>query len=80
VIPTEGGDASTVLQKRFLSVLKDLEGRTVGADALFDVLKLEVLDWRLDHGVDTEALAPMPDAADSIAAIRTSAPPEEAPS
>lgn len=80
MIPTEGGDASTDLQKRFQSVLKGLAGRAVGTDALFEVLKLEVLDWRLDHGVDARALAPVPDAADSIAAIKTPAPPEEASS
>ena len=49
--PTEGGGASTDLQKRFKTVLEGLAGREVGTDALFDVLKLEVLDWRLDQGV-----------------------------
>ena len=56
MIPTERGDASTDLQKRFVSVLDGLQGRFVGPDALFDVLRLEVLDWRLDHGVDADSL------------------------
>lgn len=74
MIPTESGGASTDLQKRFETVLKGLQGRAVGTDALFDVLRLEVLDWRLDHGIDAEALK------STSEEISIKAPPEEAPS
>jgi hypothetical protein len=80
VNPTEGGGASTDLQKRFETVLKGIEGRVVGADLLFDVLRLEVLDWRLDHGVDADALKGASDPAEAIAGVKAPAPPEEAPS
>ena len=37
-------------------MLSKLTGRSVGADALFETLKLEALDWGLDHGVEIELL------------------------
>lgn len=79
MIPTESGGASTDLQKRFETVLNSLEGRAVGADALFDTLRLEVLDWRLDHGVDDNALRSTGNSAEPMA-FKAPAPPEEAPS
>ena len=39
-----------------MSVLARLDGRKVGADALFETLKLEALDWGIDHSVETEML------------------------
>lgn len=41
------------LQARFKSVLGGLDGRTVSVDALFDVLRLEILDWGMDHQIET---------------------------
>lgn len=57
-----------------------LEGRDVRTDALFDVLRLEILDWRLDHGVDARTLTLAADADGIAAAIMNPAPPEEASS
>ncbi len=56
VIPREGAGASAELAARFSSVLADAQGRTVSSDALFDTLKLEALDWGLDHGVETTVI------------------------
>ncbi|WP_299640661.1 hypothetical protein [Devosia sp.] len=44
------------LGARFSSVLSKLEGRSVSADALFDALKLEALDWGFDTGVETRLI------------------------
>lgn len=63
-----------------LPVLMGLEGLDVRTDALFDVLRLEVLDWRLDHGVDARTLTLAADADDIAAASMIPAPPEEASS
>ena len=49
-------DAPADLGARFSSVLDKLDGRRVGADALFETLKLETLDWGIDRGVETEML------------------------
>ena len=49
-------DAPADLGARFSSVLGKLDGRSVGVDALFETLKLEALDWGIDHGVETEML------------------------
>ena len=49
---------TTDLQARFKSVLGGLDGRTVSADALFDVLRLEILDWGMDHQIETTAAQP----------------------
>ncbi len=46
-------DAPADLGARFSSVLAKLDGRNVGADALFETLKLEALDWGIDHDVET---------------------------
>ena len=54
VIPSQGVSAPADLAARFSSVLADAAGRSVSADALFDTLKLETLDWGLDHGVETK--------------------------
>jgi len=50
-------DAHVDLQQRFLGVLSRLDGRSVDADTLFDVLRLEVLDWRLDNDIEPETLS-----------------------
>lgn len=42
------------LAERFSSVLNGLGNREVGADALFETLKLEALDWGMDRGIDTK--------------------------
>jgi hypothetical protein len=47
---------TTDLQDRLKAVFKGLEDRAVSADALFDVLRLEVLDWRIDHQIEVETL------------------------
>jgi hypothetical protein len=48
------------LGARFSSVLSQLNGRSVTADALFETLKLEALDWGLDHDIDTELVETQP--------------------
>ncbi|WP_421760163.1 hypothetical protein [Devosia sp.] len=42
------------LTGRFASVLNGLNNREVGADALFETLKLEALDWGMDQGIDAK--------------------------
>lgn len=54
VSPPKGADAPADLAARFSSVLADAAGRSVSADALFDTLKVEALDWGLDHGVEAK--------------------------
>ena len=54
------------LQARFKSVLSGLDGRTVSADALFDVLRLEILDWGMDHQIETTAAQSSLDMPDPI--------------
>jgi len=56
VVSATAVDAPADLGARFSSVLGKLDGRSVGTDALFETLKLEALDWGLDHGVETEML------------------------
>lgn len=56
VIPPQGVDGPAALAARFSSVLADAQGRAVSADALFDTLKLEALDWGLDHDVETRLI------------------------
>jgi hypothetical protein len=56
VIPSEGVRAPADLAARFSSVLADAQGRTLSADALFDTLKLEVLDWAFDNDVETKVI------------------------
>ena len=53
VVPSPGV-APADLAARFSSVLADAQGRKLSADALFDTLKLEALDWGFDHGVETK--------------------------
>ncbi|OJX20905.1 MAG: hypothetical protein BGO83_05955 [Devosia sp. 66-14] len=53
VVPATGVDAPADLGARFSSVLAKLDGRKVGADALFETLKLETLDWGIDNNVET---------------------------
>jgi hypothetical protein len=66
VIPPEGVDAPADLAARFSSVLADAQGRRLSADALFDTLKLEALDWGFDNGIETTLIdtAEVPVAAD----------------
>jgi hypothetical protein len=56
VVPATAVDAPSNLGARFSSVLSKLDGRTVGADALFETLMLETLDWGIDQGVEIELL------------------------
>jgi hypothetical protein len=56
VIPSPGVSAPADLAARFSSVLADAEGRSVSADALFDTLKLEALDWGIDNNVETRLI------------------------
>lgn len=56
VIPQTGAGAPADLGARFSSVLSGLDGRTVGTDALFESLKLEVLDWAFDQGLDARLI------------------------
>lgn len=56
VIPSQGVSAPADLAARFSSVLADAQGRTLSADALFDTLKLEALDWGFDHDVETRLI------------------------
>jgi len=55
VIPSQGV-APADLAARFSSVLADAQGRKLSADALFDTLKLEALDWGFDHAVETKLI------------------------
>ena len=41
------------LGARFASILDKLGKREVGADALLETLRLEALDWGMDHGIDS---------------------------
>jgi len=52
-IPREG---ASDLAARFSAVLAGAQGRTVSADALFETLKLETLDWGIDHDVETKPI------------------------
>lgn len=52
VVSATGVDAPADLGARFSSVLAKLDGRNVGADALFETLRLEALDWGLDNDVE----------------------------
>jgi hypothetical protein len=54
VVPATAVDAPSDLGARFSSVLAKLDGRRVSADALFETLKLEALDWGIDHDVETK--------------------------
>lgn len=56
VVPSQGISAPADLAARFSSVLADAQGRTVSADALFDTLKLEALDWGIDNEVETRLI------------------------
>jgi hypothetical protein len=38
---------------RYLQALQSAKGKTVGANTIFEVLKLEAMDWRMDHGIGT---------------------------
>jgi hypothetical protein len=42
---------------RYLQVLQSAEGKTLGANTVFEVLKLETMDWRIDHGIGVVAEA-----------------------
>lgn len=53
VVSATGVDAPADLGARFSSVLAKLDGRKVSADALFETLKLEALDWGIDNDVET---------------------------
>lgn len=53
MVPAEVGGATAELAARFTSVLADAQGRAPSADALFETLKLEALDWGFDNGVET---------------------------
>lgn len=53
VVSATGVDAPADLGARFSSVLNKLDGRKVSADALFETLRLEALDWGIDNDVET---------------------------
>lgn len=57
MVPAAGVDAPADLGARFSSILANLDGRKVGADALFETMKLETLDWGIDHDVETTLVA-----------------------
>ena len=56
VIPSKGVSAPVDLAARFSSVLADAQGRTLSAEALFDTLKLEALDWGFDRDIETRLI------------------------
>jgi hypothetical protein len=56
VVSATGVDAPADLGARFSSVLAKLDGRKVSADALFETLKLEALDWGIDNEVETRLI------------------------
>jgi len=66
VVPAASLDAPADLGARFSSVLAHLDGRKVSAGALFETLRLETLDWGLDHGlaVDTVETQMTPETAE----------------
>lgn len=66
VVSATGVDAPADLGARFSSVLAKLDGRKVSAEALFETLKLETLDWGIDNQVETSlvTLAEKPVTAD----------------
>lgn len=53
VVSATGVDAPADLGARFSSVLAKLDGRKVSAEALFETLRLETLDWGIDNEVET---------------------------
>ncbi|HEV2517673.1 MAG TPA: hypothetical protein VGV07_20645 [Devosia sp.] len=57
MVSATGVDAPADLGARFSSVLAKLDGRKVSADALFETLKLEALDWGIDNNVETSPVA-----------------------
>ena len=57
VVSATGVDAPADLGARFSAVLSKLDGRKVSADALFETLKLETLDWGIDNDVETSQIA-----------------------
>lgn len=57
VVSATGVDAPADLGARFSSVLAKLDGRQVSADALFETLRIETLDWGIDNDVETTLLA-----------------------
>ena len=63
MIVFDNPDPASDLAGRFSDVLGGLAGRNVGADALFEALKLEVLDWGLDNNIAAKILdgAPAPE-------------------
>jgi hypothetical protein len=56
VVSATGVDAPADLGARFSSVLAKLDGRQVSADALFETLRIETLDWGIDNDVETTLL------------------------
>lgn len=56
VVPAAGVSAPDDLGARFSSVLGKLDGRRVSADALFETLKLEAIDWGFDTSVETRLI------------------------
>jgi len=61
VIVFDNPDPASDLAGRFSDVLGGLARRNVGADVLFETLKLEVLDWGLDNDIDTRILEGAPE-------------------
>jgi len=57
VVSATGVDAPADLGARFSSVLARLDGRKVSADALFETLALETLDWGIDNDIETSMVA-----------------------
>jgi hypothetical protein len=56
VVSATGVDAPADLGVRFSSVLDKLNGRKVSADALFETLRLEALDWGIDNDVEASLI------------------------
>lgn len=52
MVPAADVNAPKDLGARFASVLEKLGSREVSADALLETLRLEALDWGMDHGID----------------------------
>ena len=57
VVSATGVDAPADLGARFSSVLAKLDGRKVSAEALFETLRLEALDWGIDNDVETSLVS-----------------------
>ena len=52
MVPAAVVNAPEDLGARFASVLNKLGNREASTDALLETLRLEALDWGMDHGIE----------------------------